>query len=112
MGLNLDYFYSLTPREFENIAKGYNDKQTRLLEAANHELKASWERARIIAHQVYCSIPQKKGKKHVGVAEFLPFEWDKKEESEDKKPVKAMTKKEVKNLFESWDKIEFKENKK
>jgi len=27
MGLNVNYFYSLTPRQFHNIHKGYNDKR-------------------------------------------------------------------------------------
>ena len=27
MGLNLDYFYSLSPREFHNVVNGYQKKQ-------------------------------------------------------------------------------------
>jgi hypothetical protein len=42
MGLQVAYFYSLTPREFYNIAVGYRKKQ-------DEAIKTSWEQTRKIA---------------------------------------------------------------
>jgi len=93
MGLDIDYFYALTPREFANISKGYAKKtqgQTRL----------SWEQTRSIMYMVNLSIPSKRKKE--SITKFLPFSWEK-EEAE----VKELSKKEQKDLFEKWDTVKF-----
>jgi hypothetical protein len=41
IGLDISYFYQLTPREFDNIAKGYRRKLDR-------EERQSWEQTRSI----------------------------------------------------------------
>lgn len=64
IGLNINYFYSLTPREFYNILTGYNRK-------TEAEFKTNWEQTR----QLMFAVLQphvKKGSK----LEFT-FPWEK-----------------------------------
>ena len=93
MGLDINYFYALTPREFDNIRKGYAKKiqsQTRL----------SWEQTRSIMYMVNLSIPTKRKKE--SITKFLPFSWEKAEVE-----AKGLSKKEQKDLFKKWDKVKF-----
>jgi hypothetical protein len=53
LGLNIDYFYSLTPREFDNILEGYRRKEENIE-------RANWERARL---QMYYSVVAQQGSK-------------------------------------------------
>ena len=90
--MTIDYFYSLTPREFYNITNG-------LLKQKQQEYRLSWEQTRSIMYMINLSIPTKKKKQTI--KEFLPFTWEKKEET------KELSKQEQKDLFGKWDKVKF-----
>tara|TARA_R110000772_G_scaffold153261_1_gene264242 strand:+ start:11010 stop:11309 length:300 start_codon:yes stop_codon:yes gene_type:complete len=54
MGLSLDYFYSLTPRQFINIQKGvYKTRES--------DFEKSLIQTKILSWWVYNTIPEKKG---------------------------------------------------
>lgn len=92
MGLLLNYFYSLTPRQFDNILSGYRSKE----EAKE---KASWERAR---YQMYYSVVAQQGSDKIKLEDILPFPWERKETSIlDKKP---KTQKELQSFWDDKDK--------
>lgn len=91
----MEYFYSLTPRQFANISKGYQNK----IEA---KYKLSWEQTRMIRYQIYLGTPTK-GKKEK-ITEFMPFTWEKKP-----KESNQMTKAEKLEMFSKWDKVKFKQ---
>jgi len=91
MGLNIDYFYSLTPREFNNIFKGYSEKE-------NAQLKLSWEQTRIIA---YHSVMW--GKDIPKIVDFMPFLWEENEKETKPKP----TRESINKTFEKWDNLIF-----
>tara|TARA_R100000306_G_C4382307_1_gene146366 strand:- start:10735 stop:11070 length:336 start_codon:yes stop_codon:yes gene_type:complete len=55
IGLKVNYFYSLTPRQFFNIQAGYFKKQERLLEN-------DWLQTKVLSYFVFSSIPKKKAK--------------------------------------------------
>ena len=86
IGLNINYFYSLTPREFYNIVIGYRKK-----EEAN--FKNRWYQTREI---VLATLQPhvKKGKK----LEY-PFEWEKTE-----KPKRVMPSRE--ELLKRFEKVD------
>ena len=96
MGLNLDYFYSLTPREFYNISKGWRARK-------EGEERLSWEQTRSIMFTV--ASPNLK-KKNLKITEFMPFPWEKLQ-----KEKKKLSESELKTMFERWDKAEFKSQK-
>ena len=70
LGLALDYFYSLTPREFSNILSGYRDRQ-------ESEFRDRWERTR---RQMWAALAphQKKGSQFTP-GKLIEFPWDKPE---------------------------------
>jgi len=92
MGLNLDYFYSLTPREFDNIRKGFIKKE-------EARIQLSWEQTRTLMYAITApNLP--KAKRNMKITEFFPLPWD-----ETKKPKKQLSKKELGEMFKKWDKI-------
>lgn len=63
MGLGFDYFYSLTPRQFNNIQVGYLKKERyRREEALLHTKILSWF--------IYSGIPKKKGARNKSFESF------------------------------------------
>ena len=68
MGLELHYFYTLTPRQFYNIVEGYATKK----ETA---FKDRWERTRLIAF--YSAFNFESKNKKMIPTEFYPLPWEK-----------------------------------
>lgn len=64
LGLDIEYFYSLTPREFYNLQKGVNSRIK-----AEHDREFFY--TRVLAYYVYMSIPFKKGAKKEKFESFL-----------------------------------------
>ncbi|WP_176714960.1 hypothetical protein [Tenacibaculum soleae] len=73
----VNYFYSLTPRQFANLTIGYNKKQ-------QEATKQSWEQTRMIMHTVL--LPYQQKGKTLKVTDVLPFPWEKEIQQEDQKP--------------------------
>ena len=95
IGLDISYFYQLTPREFDNIAKGYRRKLDR-------EERQSWEQTRSIMFTIAMpNLP--KTKRNMKITEFMPLPWEKQ-----KKEIPKMSREELNQMFAKWDKLEFK----
>lgn len=95
MGLEIRYFYSLTPRQFNNIATGIRKK-------IETEYKIQWEQQRFTAYFTYLSIPLKKGIKHAESPEkFYPFSWETQQGVQDQK---ISTPEEARKFWEDIDK--------
>ncbi len=69
MGYTVDYFYSLTPRQFSNALDGYRARQ-------ENDNRATWEQTRFIIWA--CISPHHDSKKHglLTVKSILPFPWE------------------------------------
>jgi hypothetical protein len=90
--LKINYFYSLTPRQFDNILTGYRNKE----EAKE---KASWERSRM---QMYYSVVAQQGSDKIKIEDILKFPWERKTTSiSDKAP---KTKKQLQDFWDRKDK--------
>lgn len=95
IGLDIQYFYQLTPREFNNIVKGFAKKR-------EDALHLSWEQTRSIMFTVAApNLP--KSKKHLKITDFMPFPWEK-STTEKTKP----NKEDLKEVFKKWDNLNFK----
>ena len=68
--MSVSYFYSLTPRQFDNIVTG----RKRFLQ---DEFQNSWEQTRSVVYATYLSYETKGSK--VSPQELLPFNWDEKQ---------------------------------
>lgn len=88
IGLLIEYFYSLSPREFYNIVQGYSKKQL-------EQQKNSWYQTRLIAYSAAFSMgnPDK-----VSIDKFLPEPW---KEQEAKVVDKVATAAEVKAYMDA-----------
>lgn len=75
--LSPNALYDLTPREFKNMLKGFEQ-----LNVFNN--REEWERTRVLA-SLLLSPHAKKGKS-IKPTDLLPFEWDKKEPIIQSKP--------------------------
>lgn len=87
MGLAVDYFYSLTPRQFNNICIG----RTKAKEQA---YKDSWEQARwgwLFAVQPHV-------KEKLTPRSLMAFPWEEKEEQH-----QELDAEQVKEIFSKWD---------
>jgi hypothetical protein len=91
MGLNLDYFYSLTPREFNNILEGYRKKEETYF-------NNSWEQTRLIAFNAAFNFETKD--KGITAQKWMPLPWEQ-NKKELKPPTK--TKEELKSFFKKFD---------
>lgn len=93
IGLKVDYFYSLTPRQFDNILTGYRNKE-------EVKEKSNWERAR---WQMYYSVVAFQGSDKIKLKDVMMFPWedDPSLSLETKKP---KTQKELKEFWEKADK--------
>lgn len=68
IGLNVDYFYNLTPVQFWNTVEGFRKRE-------NEQFKNSWELARQI---MWASlIPHQKKGSNLTPARVLSFPWEK-----------------------------------
>lgn len=89
--MRVDEFYDLTPRQFDNKHKGFEDNQTRLQEE-------DWQRARIISF--FAVVPHVKKGTYKKPSDLfaLPGEAQAKEKGK----LKPMTKVEALKLAEKW----------
>lgn len=95
MGLNIDYFYSLTQRQFANIANGYFKKQDYLS-------RERWVIARKLMHSAL--MPHMKNS--VKETDLLSFPWEEKMLAEFTIEEAQKLEEEVeriKNFYDSWD---------
>lgn len=76
MELLPDDFYKMSWREFFLLVRGRRKKED------TDYLKQSLL-TREIAYQVYCTIPLKKGKRHVGKKRYWPHPWDKEDDQKE-----------------------------
>lgn len=91
IGLAIDYFYSLTPREFNNILVGYRLKE-------ENDFKNGWEQTRMLMHTMV--LPNLKKGSKVTPMQLLPFDWDNKV-----KPKPVMDKVDTKKRQDFWNKV-------
>ena len=71
MGLTVEYFYSLTPREFGNALEGFRNREQRAM-------RESWEQTRML---MWAALSPYKGKGQTLTPQsLLPFDWDKPEQ--------------------------------
>jgi len=89
MGFDINYLYSLTPREYENILVGKLKKQDLLLQN-------SWEQIRTVVYYNYLLQPTEGSKKTA--TEILPLHWDAVGVIDTKQP-KPRTAKELEAVF-------------
>ena len=92
--MTIDYFYSLTPRQFDNHLTGYRKKE------ATKE-RSLWEIARL---QMYYSVVASQGSDKIKVKDILQFPWENNSGSDflNKKP------KTQKELAAFWEAIDLK----
>ena len=91
VGLTLDYFYSLTPREFNNILVGYRAKE-------ESQFRNGWEQTRMLMHIMV--LPNLKKGSKLTPMQLLPFDWDNKVKPEPIKDEKLLKKR-----HDFWDKV-------
>lgn len=100
MGLEIEYFYSLTPRQFYNIVKGYENKQNHALELLKVELfyKRQFTFQSIMIHA------DPKSTQNLTPEKMFPFAWEQTKQTntelENRKP---KTKEELQAI---WDKVD------
>ena len=86
VGLEVSYFYSLTPRQFANILDGYNEK-------TEAQMRRQYEMTRMI---MYASlVPWQK----ITPEEILKFPWEQQKKQAQPKQKKYKTKAELQKLF-------------
>mgnify|MGYP003634071030 FL=1 len=66
LGLTISYFYSLTPRQFDNHLTGYRKKE-------ENKDRTQWEIARL---QMYYSVVASQGSEKIKVKDILQFPWE------------------------------------
>lgn len=64
--MKLDYFYSLTPRQFDNVLTGYRNKE-------ETKEKLVWERSR---YNWWYTVIAQNGSKDFPLNSFHPFPWE------------------------------------
>jgi len=92
MSLTLNYFYSLTPREFDNILRGYIKKQ-------EDAIKVQMTLARELELAVISPYLDEKDR-HLTPQQYKPFSW---EQPEKRKIKKRMTAKEHQEIWKKFD---------
>lgn len=96
IGLTHDYFYSLTPRVFNNITVGYFRRK-------DQDFKNSWEQTR----QVVVSVLMPHLKKGTSTANILKFPWHEEQNDAEEVDITTINADEVlkeQQLF--WDKVD------
>lgn len=91
VGLDVNYFYSITPREFTNILIGYRNKE----EAKE---KAHWVRSRLTMY--YALLPYTENKKFAP-EDVFKFPWE--EETESLLERKPKTREELEEVFKKLE---------
>ena len=89
VGLNIDYFYSLTPREFSNILTGYRKKE-------DEAFKDRWQQTRMLMHTMV--LPNLKKGQKLSPQQLLEFPWETKEN-------KTQSKHQKKNNEDFWNRV-------
>jgi hypothetical protein len=86
--LAIDYFYSLTPRQFDNILTGFERKE-----------RTIWERERL---GWYYTVVAQHGSDKIKLNSFHPFSWDKETavSIENRKP------KTLEEMSSFWDNVD------
>ena len=92
IGLEIAYFWDLTPRQFENIVTGYRNKE-------ETREKNNWYRAR---WQMYYSVVAMSGTDKLKPEELLPFPWEKEEKTA--LDIVPKTREEAKAFWDAIDK--------
>lgn len=98
MGYTVEYFYSLTPREFDNACAGYRRLQ-------EQQMQLQWNQTRMIMWAALA--PHQKQGTNLTPEKLLQFEWDKKH-TPDTAP-RELTDEEIRQLRESaaeWERID------
>ncbi|AUC13831.1 hypothetical protein BTO06_01100 [Tenacibaculum sp. SZ-18] len=95
LGLSIDYFYSLTPRQFANILIGYRRKE-------EIKEKGEWQRTRLSIF--YCLLPHT-DKKDFSLKDVFELPWDEEEPTHIER--KVNTKKELQEYFNNLKKETF-----
>ena len=91
MGLTVDYFYNLTPHQFQNIIKGYANRKDR-------ETQERWVQTREVIYYNYLLTETKGSKK--AKTKIMPLQWDlDKKEYQQNKNHKPLTQAELKQKF-------------
>lgn len=93
--MDIDYFYSLTPRQFTNILIGYRRKE-------ENEEKGKWQRVRL---KIYYSLLPYTEKKDFSPKDVFELPWDEEESTEIER--KINTKKELQEYFNNLKKETF-----
>lgn len=91
LGLNIDYFYSLTPVEFNNILTGFERKE-------REAFKNSWQQVQQVVF--YSAFNFESKNKNLSPQKFYPLPW---EVLKTKLESPRKTRKEIKEM---WDKID------
>jgi len=93
IGLTINYFYSLTPREFNNILIGYRQKEEALT-------KERWKHTQQVIFYAALNFDSKD--KNITPDKFFPLPWEQELKIEKLKPKK--TPEQIKKEFEHIDK--------
>lgn len=97
MGLALEYFYSLTPREFHNALSGFRNRQ-------EMEFRNSWEQTR---HIMFAALaPHQKKGSNLTPAKVMGLSWDNPED--DAATLKGGNVAEIQDGIDTWAKIDAK----
>ena len=103
MGLQIDYFKSLTQRQFYNIVNGYRKKEDIL----------SRERWMITRKMMYAAMAPYL-EKNITEIDLLPFPWDKEKETElsdQEEKIMLEGQSQAEDYFARWDARKAKSNK-
>lgn len=96
MGLSIDEFYSITPRQFDNMLTGYRRKE-------EHAERLKWEINRTLMMSIISPHIDKKDR-HKTVFDFYPLPWDQEQKPKVQAPKgKKRSGKERDALFNKMD---------
>ena len=99
MGLQIGYFYSLTPREFMNISTGIRLRQ-------DNDYKNGWEKARQIMY--FSLLPYKPKNGAFTPQSILKFPWEKEETLE--LQAEHVTDEQYQEMLRTWAVMDAKRN--
>lgn len=95
--MSIDYFYSLTPRQFVNILKGKNRKLEFKAKLNEEIIKNQWLQTREI---MFLQLKTGLSKFNIkSPKELMPFTWEKENENKPTKP--TLTREELKEIFKN-----------
>ncbi|MCG7502382.1 hypothetical protein MHM83_10910 [Tenacibaculum sp. Mcav3-52] len=88
VGLEIMYFYSLTPRQFYNVLKGFRKREA-------EKEQSEWYRARMLMY--HAILPYSDNKK-LKIQDIMEFPWEETQETE--KSRKPKSREELKQIFD------------